>query len=81
MRVSTSTIARRLKKVNIRARRAARKLFISPIHAESRLAFGNTYVGETDAFWEGVIYCDEKSFGYDFFYLHEIYLHTIQNKK
>jgi hypothetical protein len=61
--VSPTTISRILKRKAINARRAVRKLFLTPAHANLRLEFAFHYSNETQAFWENVIFSDEKTFG------------------
>jgi hypothetical protein len=53
-----------LKKRGIHPRRAARKLFLSDAHANLRLEFALTFINMTEEFWENVVFCDEKTFGY-----------------
>jgi hypothetical protein len=52
-----------LKKTNIHPRRAARKLFLTPAHANLRSEFAFHFMNNTEACWENVIFCDEKTFG------------------
>ena len=66
---STSTILRVLKKRKIHARRAAQKLFLSPAHAEQRMIFATNFVNRPEEWWQDVIFCDEKSFGWACYYL------------
>jgi len=61
--VHPSTIIRALKKEGIHPRRAARKLLLSPRHAEMRLDFANRFGNRDREWWRDVIFSDEKSFG------------------
>jgi hypothetical protein len=61
---STSAVIRVLKKHNIHPRRAARKLYLSPAHAEQCLFVSLNYVNMPAEWWEDVIFSDEKSFWY-----------------
>lgn len=62
--VSPATVRRRLKKRGIRPRRAVMQFFISPLHAEQRLAFSVEFGGYVDPWWDDAIFTDEKTFGY-----------------
>ena len=63
LNISQTTVRRRLKKDGIRARRAVQKFFISPLHAESRLAFAVEFGVELEPWWDDAIFTDEKTFG------------------
>jgi hypothetical protein len=61
--VSPNTIISVLKKRNIHPRRAARKLFLTPQHANLRLEFAFHFANAPEAYWENAIFTDEKTFG------------------
>lgn len=62
--MSDSTIIRRLAEDDLKARRAAIRFFLSPQHAEARLAFAMEFRNEDEEeFWGRSIYSDEKTFG------------------
>ncbi len=61
--VTPSTVIRRLKKRDIRARRAATKFFLTAQHAEQRLAFAVQFRAMNEEYWARTIFLTKKPSG------------------
>ena len=55
---------RRLAKAGFKVHVAAQKDFLKEKHVLARMRFAELYVGRSLSFWRGVVFSDEKSFGY-----------------
>lgn len=64
LEISRWAVSRRLRKHSVKPRVAALKEFLTDEHKRHRLNFANTYGDYEDRWWDPVIFCDEKSFGY-----------------
>lgn len=63
VQIGRHSIIRRLEKAGYKPRRAARKFFLTGIHAEKRLTFALEYQDKNQEWWRSVIFSDEKTFG------------------
>ena len=62
IQVSKNTIRRRLQERGLQCRNPATKPFLTQAHKEGRIGFSLQYLQMEEAFWEKVIWCDEKTF-------------------
>ena len=62
LNISTKTLKRRLHEAGLQCRKARRKLHISTINMEKRLAFAKRYVNMPLSFWKNIIWSDESKF-------------------
>ena len=62
LNISSRTVRRRLKDVNLKSCLARRKLQINKVHKRKRLAFAKKYVNKPLSFWKKIIWSDESKF-------------------
>ena len=62
LNISSRTVRRRLKDVNLKSCLARRKPQINKVHKRKRLAFAKKYVNKPLSFWKKIIWSDESKF-------------------